>query len=155
MYHVPAHKNISHKAHQIDFSARAARFAAEEAAFRAKWTPGEDAQHLSAGSALAWTPEEDSAFEELGGTEYRRASYDVPYRMPMGYNHRACDAMVRIGPAVADDMWVLLEQCSSYTLDAIDWIPAGGTRRSMFADDVDPAAIVSEERSEREWDYYQ
>jgi hypothetical protein len=150
MFHVPAHKNIAHKAAQIiDYGFRAARFAAEEAAFRAKWTPGEDAQFLAAGSALGWTPEEDAAFAEIPATTYERGGYDVAFTRASPYNHRACNALCAIGTKDLLNRWYLFDQID-FCIDAPEWIPTGGTRRSMFADDSDPANIVHTPCSDRD-----
>lgn len=141
-FHTPAHKITA----KISANYRAARFAAEEAAFRVKWTP-----------------EEDEAFDAIPSTTYEHADLswcdkinDTPY------NNRDCNVMCRIGPKDMDVMWPLFSQSVGYDISAIEHLPAGSTMRSMFAENgmsVDGKTYlglrtVSDRTCDREWDYY-
>jgi hypothetical protein len=141
-FHTPAHKITA----KISANFRAARFAAEEAAFRVKWTP-----------------EEDEAFDAIPSTTYERADTSWVDRIADSpYNHRDCDVLCAFGPAGIESQWPLFVQAVGYDIGAPSWLPAGSTRRSMFAESglsVDGKTdlgvrTVDDRICDREWDWY-
>lgn len=104
---------------------------------------------------IPYTPEEDVAFEALGPNSYERADTSWTERLADSpYNHRDCDVLCAFGPSGVDSQWQSFVQAVGYELAAVTWLPAGSTRRSMFADDKDAARIVDDRICDREWDWY-
>jgi hypothetical protein len=121
-FHIPAHKAVGRcRPGQISNAHSIALTRAE--------------RQIARIDAIPVTEEEDAAFNAMNGTTYQAALFpawcDAVQATP--YNHRDCNAIIEAYDNF-DTQWPIFAQLYGYCLDAIEWLPAGSTRQSMFLD---------------------